>query len=101
MYGVLSRRNVGRDKCPKCSTLNVDFVDLGNGLLGCFDCGSVFVTKVARVQVRVMEREAKVVPVPEEPEVAKFLDGFTCPTCGKVVKSKLALAGHMRSHKKP
>lgn len=25
--------------------------------------------------------------------------GFPCPTCGKVLKTKLALAGHMRSHK--
>jgi len=27
------------------------------------------------------------------------IEGFKCPTCGKVCKTKLALSGHMRMHK--
>ena len=39
----------------------------------------------------------KVEPPPTEPESEPV--GFTCETCGKVVSTKLALAGHKRSHK--
>lgn len=27
-------------------------------------------------------------------------EGFTCETCGKLLQTKLALAGHLRSHQK-
>lgn len=34
-----------------------------------------------------------------EPEKPKETDDLTCQVCGKVCKSKLGLASHMRSHK--
>lgn len=62
MFTILSRRDSGSDKCPRCSRLNVDFIDLGLGMLGCFDCGTVFVTKVERAKVRVTPK-VKVVAI--------------------------------------
>ena len=87
----------------------MDFVDLGLGMLGCFDCGCVFLTKLARAQAREKPVEVPVVTeeVPMSPveigpgEVLESVGsvGFTCDVCEKVLKTKLALAGHMRSHK--
>jgi len=75
-------------------------------MLGCFDCGCVFLTKLARVQARVKPVEAPVItevsPLEVEilgEETAAPPVGFTCDVCEKVLKTKLALAGHMRSHK--
>lgn len=115
-FSVLSRRESGSEKCPRCSRVNVDFVDMGDGLLACFDCGSVFMTKLGRVAVREsaravhLEVTAGVDPmawttscVPVDPVgdvVAVPMDGFECGACGKVLKTKLGLSGHMRSHKK-
>ena len=48
MFTVFSRRNDTADKCPQCRMINVDFLDLGFGLLACFQCGSVFVRKSER-----------------------------------------------------
>ncbi len=64
MFTVLSRRESGSEKCPRCSRVNVDFVDLGEDMLACFDCGSVFLTKKGRVRARVIKPEIKIeVPV--------------------------------------
>lgn len=109
MFSILSRRESGSEKCPKCSRVAVDFVNIQEDILGCFDCGCLFMTKVGRVKVRVLGGKAVVVAVPGVVE-AKVEDrvseetvappvGYTCGECGKGLKTKLALAGHMRSHK--
>ncbi len=125
MFSLLHRRDSGSDRCPRCSRVNVDFVDLGLGMLGCFDCGSVFVRNDYRIRQKFSEQKGNVVfgncdsvgvcPAAEAynkiisdvPEIPKklFEDTvappvvFTCGTCGKELKTKLALSGHMRSHK--
>ena len=120
MFRVLSRReNTEGDKCPQCRMVSVDFMDLGNGLLGCYHCGSVFVRKAYRrrgvsipvgplPELPVMGVEKAVresvpvtamgVGIPGVEEIVKG-DPLTCPECGKVCKNKIGLAGHRRSHK--
>uniref|UniRef100_A0A6H1Z754 C2H2-type domain-containing protein n=1 Tax=viral metagenome TaxID=1070528 RepID=A0A6H1Z754_9ZZZZ len=101
-FMILSRKEAGSDKCPKCSRLNVDFVDLGEDMLACFDCGGVFLTKRGRIKARVRPSVVEFVTTVSSdmvPEVSPEAPGFTCGTCGKVMKTKLALSGHLRSHK--
>ncbi len=57
MFTILNRKAAGSDKCPRCSRLNVDFVDMGEGVLGCFDCGSVFLKKSERVRSKFQEKK--------------------------------------------
>lgn len=124
-YGILDRRRAGKNKCPLCRYGNVNFLDLGFGLLGCLSCGSVFVSKeqlqaskdavVARKVVVEKEIDAPVLPmevgIPGEDavvvegvhedgngEIVKD-DGLSCEVCGKTFKNKLGLTGHRRSHK--
>ena len=87
----LNRREAGSDKCPRCSRTGVDFVVVQEGVLGCFDCGCLFLRKSHRVKavlVSVVETAPDVV-VEEVPE-------FGCAVCGKVCKNKLGLSSHMR-----
>ena len=121
-FGFLSRRDAGPNKCPRCSRIGVDFAVVGEGLLGCFDCGCVFIAKAYRVKPTVVPFPVKVSSVsggkavsplsvtstpPEgvaedkpEPVADKIADPVIhiCPVCAKVLKTKLALSGHMRSH---
>ena len=108
MFTILSRREAGSEKCPRCSRVNVDFMDLGLGMLGCFDCGSVFIRRSERIRSKFSEKKVEIeipvitsadniMEVPLETAVPPV--GYTCGTCGKGLKTKLALAGHMRSHR--
>ncbi len=121
MFTILNRKAAGPDKCPRCSRLNVDFVDMGEGVLGCFDCGSVFLRKAERVRSRfsVVKPEVTIVEAieagrqvakdifSEVPEIpTKVFKGvavppvvFTCDICGKVCKNKIGLSGHSKSHR--
>jgi len=47
---------------------------------------------------RYMKRGFTVNPPSTKPQM-ESPDGFPCETCGKVLSTKLALAGHSRSHK--
>lgn len=116
-FGFLSRRDAGANKCPRCSRVGVDFAVVGEGLLGCFDCGCVFIAKAYRVKPTVVafpvsggkavsplsvtftppEGVAEDKPVPVADKVADPVIHI-CPVCAKVLKTKLALSGHMRSH---
>jgi ribosomal protein L37AE/L43A len=118
---VINRKDSGGEKCPRCSRIGVDFIDVGNGVWACFDCGCLFVTKKERVRVRVASREkifpehfestasvdavawsapVESTPVESTPvEVPAEPTGYPCEICGKVLKSKLGLTGHLRTHK--
>ena len=89
----LNRRNAGSDKCPRCSRTGVDFVMVQEGVLGCFDCGCLFLRKSHRVKTRV----AEAAPDVQAPVVS--VEAFECSVCGKVCKNKFGLSSHMRSHK--
>ena len=116
-FHVLPRKTRGEnpEKCPVCRTGWVNLMDInGDGsLLACFACGCVFVSKALRISEArgIKEQVAKQdadknggkstagtedisgnVTAPPEP--------IKCEICGKEVKTKLALAGHMRSHQK-
>lgn len=110
-FGFLSRRDAGANKCPRCSRVGVDFAVVGEGLLGCFDCGCVFIAKAYRVKPTVVAfpvsggkavSPLSVTFTPPEGDIVaeKVVDPVIhiCPVCAKVLKTKLALSGHMRSH---
>lgn len=129
MFAILNRREAGTERCPRCSRVNVDFMDLGDGVLGCFDCGTVFIRKTRRIEIRkrggvpgpfmkpplgeikidppvtvlevpiILKETLKVLPLEVPFETAAPPVVYTCGTCGKELKTRLALAGHMRSHK--
>ena len=42
---ILNRKDNTGNKCPVCRNSYVDFMDLGDGLLGCLQCGLVFIMK--------------------------------------------------------
>ena len=49
IYAMVRRGVSTSEKCPQCRRVNVDFMDIG-GVLGCYDCGCVFVPKKDRVK---------------------------------------------------
>lgn len=114
-FKVASRLNIRQEgeKCPRCLDGWVDFmvVDEENGLLGCYKCGSVFVSKAIREEERVGKKEQLarqvIVVVNDKPGLVAALPAavdkpaFICtePGCGKAFTVKVALIGHMRSHK--
>ena len=46
-----------------------------------------------------MQKTLKNFKLVNEPESPMEKPAFTCPVCRKVLTAKIALAGHMRSHK--
>jgi hypothetical protein len=112
MYPVY-RRCEGGDRCPKCSRVNVDFMDLGFGLVGCYECGMVFVRKSERGRmkegplvsafrenppvVEVVDVEDRIEDV-EQP-IKEVIDPLKCMICGVVAKSKFGLQSHARKHR--
>jgi hypothetical protein len=127
-FGILGKKDIGSDKCPRCSRTGVDFVIIQEGVLGCFDCGCVFLTKAERVKTRTSASVPKVV-VPEifteenvgvaqteeqlpckqtvegaTPSIGSSIEvgsesaDWMCPVCQKVCKNKLGLTSHMRTH---
>ena len=71
------------EKCPNCLTICQTFVDYGDKL-GCLSCGSVFLRKTFRDDIKGRMKE--------------ILGGgsYKCGVCGKVFKKNIALVGHMR-----
>ena len=91
MYGVRSRHDLNsNEKCPRCLTIFQDFIDLDKGLLGCYRCGSVFVSK----DIRDAEYRCK------KEKLEKLKESLKCHICGKACKSKLGLTSHLKSHPK-
>jgi hypothetical protein len=119
IFGTVGRKTNPAEKCPVCRRVDVPFMDLGEGVLGCYDCGCAFVAKRSRVKVGINPSvkefidsqtvAAPVVPMevgipgrepdPPIPEATTELSGHTCHICGKTFKNKIGLAGHSRSHK--
>jgi len=111
-YGILKGSLAGANKCPKCCRISVPFLVVGDGLLGCRDCGCVFIRKECRsevVVVSVVEEkvpEAQVVVGGEGAEVGspvvedKDSSAVThvCDICGKSCKNAMGLASHKKSH---
>ena len=90
MYGIKSRHEGhANEKCPRCLNIFQDFIDIGNGLLGCYKCGCVFVSKDIRDNEYAHKKE-RVLDINKE---------RTCPECGKVCRNKFGLTSHLKSHK--
>jgi len=94
----LHRKDAGSDKCPRCSRTGVDFVVVQEGVLGCFDCGCLFLRKSHRIKA-VLVSVVDTAPDVQTPVIVEEVPEFTCDICGKVCKSKLGWSSHMRSHK--
>lgn len=107
-YSVLMQKESGTNKCPKCCRIGVSFLIVGDGLLGCRECGGVFVRKERRNDV-----EKPVVPAivvseppggaevvtPVEAETNPAVTTPVCDICGKECKNALGLASHKKTHK--
>ena len=79
------------NKCPQCKVIRRNFILVSDGMLGCSDCGCVFIAKRVREDFKLHLKE-----ILEAQDQA--ITGFKCEVCGKVCKSKLGLGSHMRSH---
>lgn len=97
-YGILSRHDaIENEKCPKCLMVFQHFIEVGEGVLGCLKCGSVFVGKVYRetftpariVEILKAQKKAAIQPAEERSE-------FIAP-CGFEAKSKAGKVAHERS----
>ena len=110
VFRVVSRLDKGSEgnKCPRCLDGWVDFmeIDAEKGLLGCYKCGCVFVNKAVRTgdmagkkeQLARQASEKVQKPVAVEAEDAEG-GAFVCEVCGRTFDRKIALVGHMRTHK--
>lgn len=104
-FRVASKFDKARaEKCPKCSTSFADFMEVGDGLWACYQCGTVFVPKQVRAEELKRKKEQLILQERQKkPELGPIVDEaglFKCPECGKGCKSKLGLASHMRKYKK-
>ncbi len=117
-YGLLMQKESGNNKCPKCCRIGVSFLIVGDGLLGCRECGGVFVRKERRNDV-VRPEAVPAVPVSVESSPVSQPGGvggaeevtpvgdetnpasttLVCDICGKECKNALGLNSHKKSHK--
>lgn len=99
--GVKNRHScVDNEKCPKCLGIYQHFMDLEDGLLGCFVCGCVFVSKPVRDEVwktvPAIVRQHQI-----EAQQAKIAaENKTLCDCGFEAKNKAGLLAHQRKCKK-
>jgi hypothetical protein len=105
---IKSRHDSHGEKCPFCLQIFVNFIDLGDDLLACLKCGSVFVAKEKRQDLR--DHQAEMIAEQKKESEINFPPGkthivenivvpenlFVCP-CGFEAKSKAGLAAHQRT----
>lgn len=93
-----------KDKCPYCLEGWSDFIlpFEREDVLACYKCGSIFLSKEARVselarkkeQFEIQQKEQVEVPAIESDEVKSL----KCSVCEFEAKSKAGLMAHMRRH---
>ena len=76
------------EKCPRCLTIFVNFMVVDENLLGCLNCGAVFVRKEVRGFVRSHQKEILI------NRDVKPIDNVC--NCGFEAKTKAGLAAHQR-----
>lgn len=99
------------ERCPKCSEVFSNFIIIDDSLLACYKCGTVFVRKFIRdreyirvktqlaIQAKEKEKTVKDEDIVHKRPTIEGTDTWLCKVCGKLCKSKLGLASHMRTHK--
>ena len=93
------------NRCPNCKEMFRDFMIVNDDMLGCMQCGTVFVKKEVRAENTahyVMLANAPKVDPKEEPEAPEEMkeEPAICPECGFEAKSALGLGSHLRTHRK-
>ena len=84
------------ERCPRCLMLNRNFLELSDVMLGCLDCGSVFIRKSFRVALDVRGMlESQMLECGKVVGEAKPA-GHVCCDCGLECKSAAGLAAHRR-----
>jgi uncharacterized C2H2 Zn-finger protein len=90
-FTVVSRHDLENEKCPRCLTIFVNFMVVGENLLGCLNCGSIFVKKEVREFVRDHQKEIMQIHKFALPPVGDHACG-----CGFEAKTKAGLKAHQR-----
>ena len=90
-FSIVSKHELYNEKCPRCLTIFVNFMVVGENLLGCLNCGSVFVKKDVREFVRDHQKEIMVANKGH----LRSIVGFVCG-CGFKAKSQAGLKAHQR-----
>ena len=91
-------RNV--ERCPKCLITNQNFLIIPSEeipLLGCFRCGTVFVSKrfISGLDVRaLLEEQKRVEKAAAEPEPEPKT--YICSSCQKDCRTGSGLAAHLK-----
>jgi hypothetical protein len=97
---VLSRHDsVQNEKCPKCLNVFQHFMDLDGGKLGCYKCGTIFVSKpvrdynYSRIVEQMKAQQAEKLRL-VDPVQARFLCAHS--GCRFEAKTKAGLKAHQR-----
>lgn len=105
--GYELRKAMDGSKCPKCSYIGRNFLILSDVLMGCVDCGCVFVGKGEREEIRkgIVEGQKvkKEEPISKSSTDAKeiiesFIGKLQCGECSFIAKTEYGLSVHKRKH---
>ena len=90
-------RNV--ERCPKCLITNQNFLVISHAdilLLGCFRCGTVFVSRrfISMLDVRALLDEQKCAE--QEANAPDPAAKYQCPSCQRDCRTGSGLAAHLK-----
>ena len=93
-FSIVSKHDLDNEKCPRCLTIFVNFMVVGENLLGCLNCGSVFVKKDVREFVR--DHQKEILELNKAGHHILVDDIKNTCGCGFEAKSKAGLKAHQR-----
>ena len=108
-YSITNKRDKENtsEKCPRCLFVGRSFLILSEVLWACLDCGTTFVPKKVRTELRNMihkkadEIKKEANSQAEELKKTETLleeSPFPCEICGKPFQRELYRINHMKSH---
>ena len=96
-FSVINRHNGNEnEKCPRCLTIFVNFMEAGKNTLACLNCGTVFVKKDVREFVRLHQKRIMEL----EEQIEEHANNPLVCACGFEAKSNAGLVAHKRKCEK-